>query len=44
MNQKHVAYDCKCKFDVRKCNSNHKWNNNKCRVECKNLIKYRVCK
>ena len=25
----------KCKTDGRKCNSNHKWNNNKCRCECK---------
>ena len=41
---KNVAYDCKCKFHVRKCNSNHKRNNSKCRVECKNPIKYRACK
>ena len=27
--------ECKCKFDGRKCNSNQKWNNDKCRCECK---------
>ena len=27
---KHVSSECKCKFDGRKCNSNQKWNNDKC--------------
>ena len=27
---KHISSKCKCKFDGRKCNSNQKWNNNKC--------------
>ena len=27
---------------VKKCNSNHIWNNNKCRCECKNPRK-NVC-
>ena len=27
---KHISYKCKCKFDGRKCNSNQKWNNDKC--------------
>ena len=27
---KHVPCECKCKFDGRKCNSNQKWNNDKC--------------
>ena len=31
---KHILRECKCKFDGRKCNSNQKWNNNKCRCEC----------
>ena len=35
---KHVSCECKCKFDCRKCNSNQKWNNGKCRCECKNII------
>ena len=32
---KHVSYECKCKLDSRKFDSNQKWNNNKCRCECK---------
>ena len=27
---KDISCECKCKFDERKCNSNQKWNNNKC--------------
>ena len=27
---KHISWECKCKFDVRKCNLNRKWNNDKC--------------
>ena len=26
---KHISWECKCKFDTRKCNSNQWWNNNK---------------
>ena len=32
---KHISCECKCKVDGRKCNSNEKWNNDKCRCECK---------
>ena len=32
---KHISCECKCKFHDRKCNSNQKWNNNKCWCECK---------
>ena len=32
---KHISCECKCKFDGRKCNSNQKSNNDKCRCECK---------
>ena len=32
---KHVSFKCKYKFDDRKCKSNEKWNNDKCRCECK---------
>ena len=32
---KDVSCKYKCKFDGRKCNSNQKWNNDKCRCECK---------
>ena len=35
---KYISCVCKCKFDGRKCNSNQKWNNNKCRCKCKNII------
>ena len=34
----HVSWECKCKFDGIKCNSNQKWNNDKC--ECK---KHNIC-
>ena len=30
---KHISYDCKCKLDSKKCNSNQKLNNDKC--QCK---------
>ena len=32
---KHISWECKCKFDGTKCNSNQWWNNDKCRCECK---------
>ena len=35
---KHILCNCRCKFDSRKCNSNQKWNNDKCQSECKKLI------
>ena len=25
-----LSWECKCKFDIRKCNSNQKWNYDKC--------------
>ena len=37
---KDISCECKCKFDGRKCNSNRKWNNDKCRCECK---KHHTC-
>ena len=33
---KHISCKCECKFNSKKCNSNQKWNNNKCRCVCKN--------
>ena len=27
---KHLLCECKCKFDGRKCNSDQKWNKDKC--------------
>ena len=35
---KHISCECKCKFEVRKFNSNQKWNNDKCRCDCKNPL------
>ena len=32
---KHLSFECKCKFHGRKDNSNHWWNKDKCRCECK---------
>ena len=32
---KDISCKCKCKFVGRKCNSNHRWNNEKCQCECK---------
>ena len=37
---KHTSCKCKCRFDERKCNSDQRWNNNKCWCECK---KRHVC-
>ena len=35
---KHFSCDCKCKIDSTTCNSNRKWNNDKCQHKCKNII------
>ena len=40
---KHIPCKCQYNFDGRKCNSNQKWNNNKCWSECKNKKKNIVC-
>ena len=32
---KHVSSEWKSKFDARKCNSDQKWNNDKCPSECR---------
>ena len=37
---KHKSCECKCKFHARKCNSNQKWNNDKCWYKCK---KHHIC-
>ena len=37
---KHISYECKCKFDGIKCNSNQNRNNDKCRRQCK---KHHTC-
>ena len=35
---KYISCDCKCKFNSTTCNSNHKWNNDKCQCECKKTL------
>ena len=30
-----MSSECKCRFDVTKCNSDKCWNDNKCLCECK---------
>ena len=40
---KHMSCEFKCKFDGKKCNSNQKWNKDKCRCECKNPKEYNAC-
>ena len=37
---KEISCECKCKFNGRKCNSNQKWNHDKCECECK---KHNIC-
>ena len=38
---KHILCDFKGKFDSGTCNSDQKWNNDKCQCKCN---KYRSCK
>ena len=38
---KHISCDYKCKINSTTCNSNQKWNNDKCQYGCK---KYLTCK
>ena len=37
---KDISCESKCKFDAKKCNSNQKWNNDKCWCEYK---KHHIC-
>ena len=34
---------CKYRLDVSVCNNKHRWNDDKCRCECKELINKGVC-
>ena len=41
---KHISCECKCRFDIRKFNSDQWWNDDKCRCECKKRHVYeKVC-
>ena len=33
----HGTCRCKCRLDAHVCNNKHRWNNDKCRCECKEL-------
>ena len=39
----HETYKCICRLDARVCNNKQRWNNDKCRCECKELIDKGVC-
>ena len=39
----HKTYPCKCRLDPTVCNNNERWNNDKCRCECKELIDKGKC-
>ena len=34
----HETCECKCRLDASVCNDKQRWNNEKCRCECKELI------
>ena len=34
---------CKCRLDASVCNNKQRWNDDKCRCECKELIDKGVC-
>ena len=34
---KYISCECKCNYDGRKCNSDQKWDNDKCHVSSKNI-------
>ena len=34
----HGSFTCKCRLDAKVCKDKQRWNNNKCRCECKVLI------
>ena len=39
----HETFKCKCRVDASFCNSKQRWNNDKCRCECKELIGKVIC-
>ena len=34
----HETYKCECRLDASVCNNKQRWNDDKCRCECKVLI------
>ena len=45
--KKHIKWyetcKCKCRLDASVCNNKQRWNDDKCRCECKELIDKGVC-
>ena len=39
----HETCKCECTFGENVCNNKQRWNKNKCRCECKELIDKGVC-
>ena len=39
----HEMRKCKCRLDVSGCNNKQRWNDDKCRCECKELIDKGIC-
>ena len=39
----HETCKCKCRLDARVCNNKKRWNGDKCRRECKELIDKGAC-
>ena len=39
----HETCKCKCRLDTSVCNNKQRWNNDKCRYECKELINNGRC-
>ena len=39
----HETCKCKCRLDAIVCNNKQRWNKNKCRCECKELIDKGIC-
>ena len=39
-----ISCDCKCKSNDKKCNSDQRWDSDKCQCECKKTIKHHICK
>ena len=39
----HEKCMCKCRLDASVCNNKQRWNKNKCRYECKELIDKEIC-
>ena len=40
---RHKTCKCKCRLDASVCNNKQRWNEDKCRCECKELIDKGIC-